>query len=84
MVQGGLKKVQGGLEPPLAPHFPRLCVQDIILDSGICFFWIRQFSKLMQGSDETAIRLCNFLTFGDQFLSIIPRLFSPSYFVSLF
>ena len=25
MVQGGLKKVQGGLEPPLAPHFPRLC-----------------------------------------------------------
>ena len=26
MVQGGLKKVQGGLEPPLAPHFPRLCV----------------------------------------------------------
>ena len=24
MVQGGLKKVQGGLEPPLAPHFPRL------------------------------------------------------------
>ena len=26
MVQGGLKKVQGGLEPPLAPHFPRLCI----------------------------------------------------------
>ena len=26
MVQGGLKKVQGGLEPPLAPHFPRLCL----------------------------------------------------------
>ena len=25
MVQGGLKKVQGGLKPPLAPHFPRLC-----------------------------------------------------------
>ena len=25
MVQGGLKKVQGGLEPPLAPYFPRLC-----------------------------------------------------------
>ena len=24
MVQGGLKKVQGGLEPPLAPYFPRL------------------------------------------------------------
>ena len=25
MIQGGLKKVQGGLEPPLAPYFPRLC-----------------------------------------------------------
>ena len=27
MVQGGLKKVQGGLEPPLAPYFPRLWSQ---------------------------------------------------------
>ena len=31
MVQGGLKKVQGGLEPPLAPHFPRLwCIRFFI------------------------------------------------------
>ena len=34
MVQGGLKKVQGGLEPPLAPHFPRLCIGDYCLDQA--------------------------------------------------
>ena len=46
MVQGGLKKVQGGLEPPLAPHFPRLwfgvnfCMSyDFSLTSQSCLLW---------------------------------------------
>ena len=37
MVQGGLKKVQGGLEPPLAPHFPRLCAKPKF-QSHECYF----------------------------------------------
>ena len=43
MVQGGLKKVQGGLEPPLAPHFPRLCplhnLAVLILSAFFFFFF---------------------------------------------
>ena len=37
MVQGGLKKVQGGLEPPLAPHFPRLwlLISDVTTFAGV-------------------------------------------------
>ena len=35
MVQGGLKKVQGGLEPPLAPHFPRLWLIKCVGNSGL-------------------------------------------------
>ena len=38
MVQGGLKKVQGGLEPPLAPHFPRLCIQPIDFATCVVIF----------------------------------------------
>ena len=42
MVQGGLKKVQGGLEPPLAPHFPRLCV--VLSQLNVSLFFLRNNS----------------------------------------
>ena len=45
MVQGGLKKVQGGLEPPLAPHFPRLWCNELRGPSPWLSAWATQLRR---------------------------------------
>ena len=68
MVQGGLKKVQGGLEPPLAPHFPRLCnlqTTDIVgymrsnfaIKNLFLFFWHKKIYQQNQVNDIPTIIL---------------------------